>query len=579
MPSLLRVVVVMIKRVSILTLLGLVVGGVVALLAVAFVEAVLWMNHLFLISRSSRAFVEDQAWLIALTLVVPTVGGFFVGLMSLLIEERRFHGPPDAIRTAQSLDAGMPVKSGVISALAACLSLGSGASVGQYGPLAHMGASAGSWIGRVSGDRKLGSISIACGAAAAISAAFNAPIAGLVFAREVILRHYSLRAFAPVAVSSTLAYVVAHLVLKREPLFRLEDIVIANPYEYLVFIAIGFAGALLATAFMRAVEYAGLIASRLTWPAPFKVALAGFALGVVALLVPDILGIGADALRLAMAGSVYQASDLALIMVAKLVLTAVCLGFGFAGGVFSPALLIGTLFGALVGSGAEFFVGESHSPIAVYAVCGMVAVTSPVIGAPLAAVLIVFELTQNYELATAALISVAFANLLGFRIYGRSFYDERLQADGFDLSLGRDKVTAEQHTIRDRVSTDYTAARSNQTLIEIRDALIRDKHGEAHIVDAAGVYVGTLTLHRLMELVAAGTALDQPAGTYAEPESLLLSPDTSVWAAMSAMEGFVGESIPVVEDGRLAGVLFESTIVSAYLEVLENIRREENAAV
>lgn len=570
---------IMFKRVSVLTLLGLVIGSIVGVLAVGFVDAVLWMNDLFAITRDSRGQVANPAWLTALTIGIPTVGGLLVGLIALAVAENRFHGPIDAIRTAQRLDAAMPVKDSVLSTVAAVLSLGSGASVGQYGPLAHMGASLGSWISRVTrSDRSLGRIGIACGAAAAISAAFHAPLAGLVFSREVILRHYSLRAFAPIAVASTVGYVVAHGVFKRNSLFRVDELVVASPYEYLAFIAMGIAGAMLAILFMRAIEYAGAFARRLSLPVPVRTTLAGLALGVVATQLPDVLGIGQDVLRLAMAGATYSAADLAVTLLAKLAVTALCLGFGFAGGVFSPALLIGTLFGALIGTGAGSLVGEYHSAIAVYAVCGMVAVTSPVIGAPLTMVLIVFELTQSFDLATAALVSVAFANLVAYRLYGRSFFDVQLQDKGFDLSLGRDKVIVQQHSIRSLLSQDYTSGNVDNTLADIREALITDKRSEAYISDASGRYVGTLSLHRLMKLTATGTALNELAGQYADPEQLVLSPDASIWTAMSEMQDFVGESIPVIEDGKLAGVLFESTVVAAYLDILDEIRKEEHAA-
>lgn len=454
--------------------------------AVGFVESVLWLNDLFYISRGSPEPAFGRGWLTVMTLGIPAAGGLVVGLISTRIPERRFYGPADVIQTAQSLDARMPVKSGVLSAIAAGLSLGSGASVGQYGPLVHIGSSIGSWFSRVTnGDRSLAKIGIACGAAS--------------------------------------------------------------------------------------------VSRNLRWPIPLKTALAGLALGIVALQVPDVLGIGQEALRLAIAGETFSAVDLAQIMVAKLLLTALCLGFGFAGGVFSPALLIGTLFGAIIGTGAEWLIAEPHSHIAIYAICGMVAVTSPVIGAPLTAVLIVFELTQNFDLATAAMVSVAFANLVAFRIYGRSFFDVQLQARGFDLSLGRDKVTVQQHTIRNLLNQDFTSGKTDASLAEIRTALINDKRSAAYILDASGIYVGTLTLHRLMELLAGGVALDRPVGPYAKLESMMLHPDTSIWTAMSEMEGFVGESIPVLEDGRLVGVLFESTIVAAYLAILEDIRREEHA--
>jgi CIC family chloride channel protein len=259
-------------------------------------------------------------------------------------------------------------------------------------------------------------------------------------------------------------------------------------------------------------------------------------------------------------------------------MTALCLGFGFAGGVFSPALLIGALFGAIVGSGTEILFAEQHSYIAVYAVCGIVAVAGPVIGAPLTMVLIVFELTQNFDLAAAAMLSVAFANLVGFRVLGRSLFDEQLRLGGFDLSLGRDKVTAEQRRVETLLHDAFTKATAESRLIELRRLLVRDRRSEVHIVDGAGVYLGTLSLHRLMELADAGTPPDDTAILHAQTAEIILTPDTSVWEAMNLMQGFVGESIPVLDDGKLVGALSEGEIVSAYLDIVERVREEENAA-
>ena len=569
----------MFKRISILTLLGLVTGVVVAVIAVGFVEVVLALNDLLFVSPATRTGLDDKRWLIVLALAVPTVGGLLVGLLSLALADKRFQGPSDAIRAAHVASAEMPVRSGLVSALAAGLSLSAGASVGQYGPLVHLGASIGSWVRRfVPSDRSLGTIAIACGAAAAISAAFHAPIAGLVFAREVILRHNSLRAFAPIAVASTVAYVIAHIVLQRQPLFQISDHIVASPWEYVVFVAIGLAGALLAIAYMRAIRIASTLAQRLALPQPFKTMLAGLALGIAGLQVPEVLGIGQDVLRHAMTGEIYGIADLAIILVTKLLLTAICLGFGFAGGVFSPALLIGVLFGALVGNGTELLFTQQHSYIAVYAVCGLVAVTGPVIGAPLTMVLIVFELTQNFDLAAAAMVSVAFANLVGFRAFGRSLFDEQLKASGFDLSFGRDKVMAQQHVIDPLLHDRYTTAPADARLIELRRRLVNDRRSEVHVVDATGSYLGTLSLHRLMELAESDARPEDTAVTYARAAAVVLTPQTSVWDAMTSIQGFVGESIPVLQDGKLVGALSEGEIVSAYLDIVQHIREEENAA-
>lgn len=568
----------MLPRIARLTLLGLVAGSLAALVAVGFVELVLWLNDALLISARSRMMTGSGWVLTAATLAVPALGGLLVGLIVARVPERRPLGPADAIQSVQTLDGRLPLKGGLLTGAASVVALGSGASVGQYGPLAHLGATLGSWCARLAGGgRYIGVIGVGCGAAAAIATAFNAPIAGLLFAHEVILRHFSLRAFAPITVAATTGYVVANLGFDRQPLFRIESLGVARPEEFLGFVLIGIGGALVAVAFMRALLAARTLAARLPLAAPLKPALAGFLLGLVALELPDVLGIGKEVLRFAIIDGAFEPGELALILVAKLAVTALCLGFGFAGGVFSPALLMGVLFGALAGYGAAALL-PGHSPVAVYAVCGLVAVTSPVIGAPLTTILIVFELTRNYELTTAAMVSVVFANLFGYRLFGRSLFDVQLRERGFDLSLGRDKALLDQRTIRPYVSRDCVVLRPDQPLAEARLALIAASRGEACVVDAGGAYRGQLDLHRVLRLLDGGAASASVVDGLQMPERVL-APDTSIWDAMHRIRGFVGESVPVVDgEGCWQGVVFEAELVRAYLDTVEDIRREEHAA-
>ncbi len=133
-------------------------------------------------------------------------------------------------------------------------------------------------------------------------------------------------------------------------------------------------------------------------------------------------------------------------------------------------------------------------------------------------------------------------------------------------------------TVREFTSTDYTPVSSSGTLAQARDALLDDGRSEAYVVNESGAYLGAISLNRLTALAASGDALADSCANYARAGGLVLSPDDSIWTAMSKMEDFVGESIPVVEDGRLTGVVFEAAIVKAYLETLNEIRREENAA-
>ncbi|MGO1625478.1 MAG: chloride channel protein [Halomonadaceae bacterium] len=403
-----------------LVALGALIGCLAALAAMGFVGAVIWLNDLLLISpRGRMMFAHPEALAIA-TVAVPTLGGLVVGQLHRAIREGRPHTPADLIAAVQTRRGRLPARAGLLSALSGLVSLGSGASVGQYGPLVHMGASLGSLGANLLRlGRSDDNVAIAAGVAAAIAAAFHAPLAGIVFAHEVVLRHYALRAFAPVAAAAIAGHVVATHTLARGALFHVTDTAVPHPWEFAAFLLIGGVGALVAGAYMHAILAVGRWAARLPLAPPLRPALAGAALGLVALWVPDILGMGQETLRFATIQGAFGSLDLVIVLVLKLAATALCIGMGFGGGVFSPALVIGTLFGALCGSWVTQ-AGFAGDTFVFYAVCGMVAVTAPVIGAPLTTLLIVFELTGSYVLTTAALASVTLASPIAAQLFGRS---------------------------------------------------------------------------------------------------------------------------------------------------------------
>ena len=568
-------------RIVSIAALGMVTGALASLAAIGFVDLVLLLNEWLLVSPRSRFMQENATLLLVATVGVPATGGLIVGLVHrYLIPESRPHGPPDVIRSVQGLDGRLPVRSGFLSALTSVVSLGAGASVGQYGPLAHLGATLGSLVARVNRrSRWMATVGVGCGVAAAISTAFNAPIAGIVFAHEVILRHYSLRAFAPITVAAAMGHVFANVVFERPPLFRVEAISAVSAPEFLGFIAIGVGGAFVAVAYMRAILHSGRIAARVPVADWLKPMLAGAVLGLAAIGVPDILGIGKETLRFAVIDHAFSPGELAFLLVAKILATALCIGFGFAGGVFSPALLVGILFGALAGNGAELLAGDLRSDIAIYAICGMVAVASAVIGAPLTTILIVFELTRNYDLATAAMVSVVFSNLVSYRIFGRSLFDVQLRMRGFDLAAGRDRVLLDRRPIERYVSQDFTALAPDLALGEAKSRLLASRRHEGYVVDAGGVWLGSVKLVEI-EAENGGSGTETVVSDLAKREEPLLTPKTSVWAAMECMGDFVGESIPVLEEGdggRMLGVVFEASVVRAYLDAMNEIRGEENA--
>jgi CIC family chloride channel protein len=334
---------------------------------------------------------------------------------------------------------------------------------------------------------------------------------------------------------------------------------------------VGLLSAAVAIAFMRLVLGAGRLAARSGLPAWLRPAAAGLAVGVTALWLPDVLGIGTEALRFATIEGAFAPAELMVLVLAKILLTALCIGFGFAGGVFSPALLIGVLFGALCWTVVDG-AGIATSGIAVYALCGMMATTSPVIGAPLATILIVFELTRNYDITIAAMVAVVFSNLVTHRLFGRSLFDVQLAARGVDLSAGRDRARLEAVPARRFAVRDPVVMGADEPLAAARDRLVAAHASVGFVTDADGTYRG-----RVRERDAAGEGTVAAAVRTDGPR---LDETTTVLQAMRALEAAGDEAAPVVGgDGRLKGVVTRAALLQAFLDISSTLRREENAAL
>ena len=562
------------QRVAAIALVGLVVGLITAFATIGFVELVQYLNEILYVSAASRAGLErGELWLV--TFAVLGAGGLVVGLtLRYGVEGGSQTGPADTIYAVQ-LQERLPTPiSGVSSTVAAILSLGCGASVGQYGPLVYLGTLVGQLTNRLPfGLRDVRSIAIACGVAAAISTAFNAPIAALVFTHEVILRHYSLRMFTAVTVASACGYFVANVVFEHPPLFLVEFAGRLRWMEFFLLAIEGIACGVLAVIFMKLLARSADLAAAIPLPAALKPMLAGFAVALVALQVPQVLGAGEEVFREATVGGVYAADALLLILLCKLLVTVLCIGFGFAGGVIFPALLMGVLFGALFALLVPGSLLATYSGLPVYAICGMVALMSPVIGAPMTALLMVFEFTRSYEITIAAMVAIVFANLVAQQWYGRSLYDLQLRQRGIDLSLGRERAYLMHRRVADHAGDALPVVQHDVSLSELRQRLAERSAATAVVVDQERRYLGQVSQHQLHDYDG---SLSIFSLEYQRGE--VFDQDTSLWEAMQTMRNFIGEAIPVVDsgDGRYLGALPEAVVINAYLDAAQELRREEH---
>ena len=563
-------------RMFLVAAIGLVVGTVSSFATIGFVELVQQLNHLLFISTESRSQLTPE-FRALVTVLSLSLGGLIVGLIIHYgVTARRPLGVPDSIYAVQLREKLPDPKSGVFSTLASIVSLGCGASVGQYGPVVYLGSLIGQVTNRLDlGVRDIRSIAIACGVAAAISTAFNAPIAGLIFTHEVILRHYSLRIFTAVTVASACGFVVANVVFEHPPLFLVEFDRVKHISEFLLFALEGIACGLIAVLFMKLLKSTSNFAQTLKMPAPMRPMLAGFILALIALQVPEVLGVGQEVLRLASIEGSYSAGELGVILVTKFLVTILCIGFGFAGGVIFPALLIGVLFGALFAISIPAVLLEQYSGLSVYAISGMVALASPVIGAPLTALLIIFELTRNYEITIAAMVTLVFSNLVAYHCYGRSLFDAQLAERGLDLSLGRDRGYLQHHRVVKYAIEHLPRIVGDSSVSKLIEQFKSEGHQTAAIIDNDQRFLGLATLDQLLQ-----NNPDTLLSDIAFKSGLTFDESTSLWVAMEAMRNYNGEAVPIIhgDSGQYLGALPKSTVIGAYLDAVRDLRREEHEA-
>jgi len=509
-----------------------------------------------------------------MTLAVPTLAGLAIGLLRRAAGDRMLQGPAEIIAAVQTREGGTAPRAGPLSAAGGLISLGGGAAVGEYGPLVHMGGSLGSWLARaLRTDVTTINTAIACGVAAAIATVFNAPLAGILFAHEIILRHFSPRAFAPVAVAAIVGYIVGNALSAREPM--LETVLSASPqlWEFSLFVVLGVAGAGIALLFIHAVLGATHLAGRIRRYEFMKPAAAGLILGTAALALPEVLGMGFELLHsVTLDAAMPSIAFLTMILLARLAASALSLGFGFIGGVFAPAMVIGALFGAIFGGAAGQWLALPVASQAVYAICGMVAVTAPVIGAPVTAVVIVLELTGSYPLTLAALASVSIASLIVSRLFGRCLFDHQLKQRRLDLSAGRSKAILESRSIDPLVETDNFVRLSPDCEAGTALKAMAEAHrSQAFLVDETDLYQGSV---RLKDLVGAET--DQRVIEFRNRDDVVMLHHLSIWRAMYRIRRFDGESVAVVGDrGTLIGALYAANLIENFLEIQAELRGEE----
>ena len=407
------------------------VGAIVFRLGIAFFQLP-WLGTM---SENVASAARAAPWW--MVLLAPAVGGLIVGLfLRYVLPGKRVEVVADVIEARALPSHQLTLRIGLGSAFVSALSLGTGASAGREGPVVHLGATIAAALTRIlslpmAARRTL----LGCGVAAAISASFNAPIAGVLFAHEVILGHFAPTAFVPIVIASSVAAVISRGWFGDFPAFFVPAYQVTSYWEVPAFALLGLVCGLVAILFQFALIGTDWVARRTPIPLILRPVVGGLAVGAIGLAFPQVLGVGYEATDQALRHQLPLYLMLALIVV-KTAATAITLASRFGGGIFSPSLYLGAMTGGAFGLIAAAAFPELASSHGLYAILGMGAVAGAVLGAPISTTLIVFELTGGYALSIALLLTVSIANGFNRAIHGRSYFHWQLESRGLFLSEG-----------------------------------------------------------------------------------------------------------------------------------------------
>jgi len=511
-------------------------------------------------------------------LAIPALGGLVVGpLITLFPREAKGHGVPEVME-AVALRGGMiRGRTVVLRTLASALSIGSGGSVGREGPIVQIGAALGSMIGqwfRVP-PRVLRTI-VGCGAAAGIAATFNAPIAGALFAVEIIVGDFAVAQFSPIVISSVVATVLSRWLLGDHPSFAVPPYQLVSPFEIVLYALLGVAAGLVGLAFMETLSRAEDTFERLRVPAWTKPALGGLLVGAIGIVFPQVYGVGYGTITPALQGSLAP-TLLAALLVAKLVATSMTVGSGGSGGVFSPSLFFGAMAGGAFGSAVHALFPASTAGPGAYALVAMGAVVSATTHAPIMSIVMIFEMTQTITIIPPLMISCVISTLLSTYLSRESIYTMKLARRGVDLRAQQDANVLRRLRVRDVMSRDVAQVPASARFDELLALVVQSPHVEFYVVDDRGDLAGAISLAALRQLMLDQEALRHVlvARDLAVPHPPTVTEDDDLDTAMQILGHSDLDEIAVVDaekPRRLVGSLTSQRVIDAYNQ--EVLRRD-----
>ncbi|MCL4300549.1 MAG: chloride channel protein [Anaerolineae bacterium] len=584
---------------AVLLTTAVVIGAGTGLGAVVFIELIALIQRvLFQGGEAAFGFLGRGLFILA-----PVVGGLVAGpIIAFLAKEAKGHGVPEVMQAIALRGGRIRPRVVVAKVIASASCIGSGGSAGREGPIVQVGAALGSTVGQWLNfsEARIRNL-VACGAAAGIAATFNAPISGVIFAMEIILGELHLGDLGNVVISAVTAATVARVFLGQRPAFAIPRYGMQTPWEIFLFVVLGVLAAVVAVVFIRLLYWFEDRFDEWRFPEALKPAVGGLLLGLLAYFyplvlsggiapqvegqpglpvsanLPHVFGSGFPVIEGALLGQLSFGLLFALIFLKPLA-TSFTLGSGNSGGVFAPSLFTGAALGGAFGRVVEYFMPQATAGPGAFATVGMAAVFAGAARAPFTAILIVFEMTDDYGLIVPLMIAVFISLIVAERLHRESIYTLKLTRRGIHLRRGRDVDVMEAVRVDEvMVAQPVTVPANLPVKLLVNEFLRTGRHGFP-VLDEEGSLLGVVSLsdHRRAMMGQDDSADKLLVEDITTRDLVTVFPDETVGTALRRMAPRDLSRLPVVarENPRhLLGVVRRNDIVRAY--EVGAVRREE----
>ena len=500
---------------------------------------------------------------------LPVVGGLVVGLLlHFFIGEERHHGVAGIMEAVALAGGRLRYRRLPAKAVAAAISIGTGASVGPEDPSVQIGSNLGSMIGqwlRLSDERKRSLV--AAGAASGIAAAFNAPIAGVFFALEIILGEIGGRSLGLIVIAAVISAVFTQATSGAQPAFRVPEYAFGSAWELPIYLALGLLAGPISALYVRTLYRAQDIFHQIKKiPLWLKPASAGLLVGLVGIFLPQILGVGYETIEKILAGEYFGLGLLIILLFAKLIFTSISIAGGFPGGVFAPSLFIGAMLGSAFGNFADGLLPSLNITPPAFAMVGMAAVLAGAVHSPLTAIILLFEMTNDYRIILPLMFSVIVSMLISQSIQHDSVYTLGLARKGIRLSNGRDVEVLEAIKVSEIMQTSPDKLYENDTFQKAAEILAGTHHHGVPVVNAAEELVGIFTVSDLDRFCDLNWA-EITVGEKCTRDLIVAFPDETIGTALRKMGTRDIGRLPVVkreDQHAMVGILRRTDLVRAY---------------